>query len=185
MSTKDCSDSLKSYLHYNFDFTSTNPSNQSKFNGKTSIYSQLVKLVHKLLKEKPENPLKDLSKTIDSLFCDESQNLKSSSKLNVLSGYDSKYDQQQINQICKNLYTNVNLFTEDSTNKAENDTNMSGEHLSCNIPDIFEELFYLKRTGVGISEDEVVKIWISMRKIVEKYENKIRKIRFGENCLEL
>ena len=54
-----------------------------------------------------------------------------------------------------------------SLNESENGE--TGEHLACPINDLFEEMQILKRAGIGISDEETMKIWVSMRILVEKY----------------
>ena len=107
-----------------------------------------------------------------------------SSNLKTLINEKSNIDENEINIICENLKQTLDFFSGDSNQDndpqslEEQVQETNGDHLACSIPDFVEELHNYRRVGLGISESEGMKIWIAMRTLVEKYESRIKKIRF-------
>lgn len=184
---------FKAYLlmqHEN-KFSSANVSSNEI--NKESAYGLLVKIVAELWKERPENPLESLVDLGEKIL--KSKLLPSTEKFDQqeLKNEEAQYDAHEIKEICDNLRKTIALFksssdvvggqssvggSSDAAQDAAGQLAATGEHLTCPVPDLVEEMFYFRRVGIGMSEYETMTIWISMRQLVELYESTIRKIRF-------
>merc|ERR1719309_1759923 len=127
---------------------------------RTSTHAHLVRLLKELRRERPENPVAALQAINKRLFDEYNANRDQNQKFDKIGGERYFMDDFQIKEMCEKLKKTIGFFK-------------SPPNL-----EIVDEMFNYRRVGVGISEPEIMKLWISMRNLVEKYESKIRKIRF-------
>merc|ERR1719309_1238178 len=147
---------------------------------RTSTHAHLVRLLKELRRERPENPVAALQAINKRLFDEYNANRDQNQKFDKIGGERYFMDDFQIKEMCEKLKKTIGFFKSPPNLEigTEGSDAANGDHLACPIPDIVDEMFNYRRVGVGISEPEIMKLWISMRNLVEKYESKIRKIRF-------
>lgn len=118
-----------------------------------SIYDHLASVLTKILDERPVNGadiIEDMSREVK-------QN-KFTSSVDTIQDKVDRSTEQALAEI------QLGLFTKGDGSEAEADLD---EEVESPLPNIMEQCFYFEQAGVGLSREEMVRIWLAMKTLVE------------------
>ncbi|MEN2499398.1 MAG: Radial spoke head protein 4 A, partial [Marteilia pararefringens] len=173
-------DSFKAYMQRDYAMKTEEQSNNIVTN--VSIYEVLTKIVSHLERYRPDDPMDFIEKefiNIKRKIKHDKAHLRND--LMEMKEEQKIFDESGINNLCENLKRNLKKFenlSNDSSASTENYNGFQDENFSWKIYDLIEDMHNFRRVGVGISEAESAKVWISMRILAEKYGHFTKSVRF-------
>lgn len=128
-----------------------------------NLYDHLAKVLTRLLTERPSDAI--------DIFEDLSRREKQEkfvNKVDTLIDKPDKSSETKLAEIQKSLYMK----------EGEDDENLGGEsdEAETPLPNLHELSYFFEQAGVGVGREEIFRIWLALKQLVEKYP--LESIRF-------
>jgi len=132
-----------------------------------NLYDHLSKVLTKILDERPEN--------VVDIFEDLSKDTKRSKFTSKVDTVQNKIDQSTevaLAQVQRRLY---------SKGDGEEGEPEPEEEVETPLPNIMELCFYFEQAGIGLNREELIRIWLALKNMVDSYP--LQDVRFWGKIL--
>jgi len=128
----------------------------------TNIYDHLSKVLSKVLDERPEN----VADVFEDLSKDEKRS-KFTSNVDTVQNKDDRSTEVALAEVQEKLF---------SKGEGEDGEPEQDEDAESPLPNLMELCFYFEQAGVGLNREEVMRIWLALKNLVDNHQ--LQHVRF-------